>query len=257
MNYGLYISASSMSVNMARQDVMANNLANVNTSGFKPDVLAIRQRDPVRVEDRLTSMPSNALLERLGAGVMPMPTSVDVSQGALQKTGRPLDVALEGEGFFVVRAESGPDGLRVTRDGRLAIASDGTIVTATEGRPVLGVDNGSLQVNPSQPVEIGHDGTVAQAGQVLGQLQVAVVPNPQNLVKVGANLMKGPAGEPLSMSPSTAVVQQGFVESSGVNPITTMMGVTNASRAAQSSARMMGYINELMGAAVNRLGRVN
>lgn len=257
MNYGLYISASSMSVNMARQDVLANNLANVNTAGFKPDVLTIRQRDPARIEDGLTSMPSNALLERLGAGVMPMPTAVSTAQGALQKTGRPLDVALEGEGFFVVRAEPGADGLRLTRDGRLAIASDGTIVTATEGRPLIGVDGGTLQVNLSQPVEIGADGTVAQSGQTVGQLQVAVAPNPEKLIKVGANLMRGNAGEPLDLSPSTAVVQQGFVEASGVNPISAMMGVTSASRAAQSSARVMGYINELMGAAVNRLGRVN
>lgn len=257
MNYGLYISASSMSVNMARQDVLSNNLANVNTSGFKPDVLSVRQRDPARIEDGLTSMPSNALLERLGAGVMPMPTTVSLGQAPLQQTGRELDVALEGEGFLVVRAGAGPDGLRVTRDGRLAVASDGTLVTASEGRPVIGVDGQSLQVDPTRPLSITQGGTLVQDGLEVGQLQVALTPNPEHLLKYGANLLGGPPGAPLQLSPSGAVVQQGFVESSGVNAIDAMVDVTSASRAVQSSARVIGYINELMGAAVNRLGRVN
>ncbi len=257
MNYGLYISASSMSVSMARQDVLANNLANVNTVGFKPDVLSVRQRDAARIEDGLASMPSNDLLERLGAGVMPMPTSVNVSQSPLQKTGRNLDVALEGEGFLVVRAGSGAEGLRLTRDGRLAVASDGTLVTATEGRPLVGANGLPIQVDLRLPLTIETDGTIRQGDDDVGQLQLARVPNPERLIKAGANLLRAAPGETLGISSANPVVQQGFVESSGVNAIDTMMDVTSASRAAQSSARIMGYINELMGAAVNRLGRVN
>lgn len=257
MNYGLYISASAMSTNMARQDTLSNNLANVNTVGFKPDLLAFRQRDPARIEDGLMSLPSNELLERLGAGVMPMPTAIRMAQAPLQQTGRELDVALEGEGFLVVRAGAGAEGLRLTRDGRLAIASDGTIVTSTEGRPVLGSDGRPMQVNPRRTVEIGLDGRISQGGQEVGRLQLARVADPEHLVKAGANLLRARPGDTLQLLPAGAIVQQGHVETSGTNAIDTMVAVTSASRAVQSNARIMGYINEIMGAAVNRLGRVN
>ncbi len=257
MNYGMYIAASGMSANMARQDVLSNNLANAATVGFKPDVLSVRQRSPARVEDGVMSLPSSELLERLGAGVMPMATTVDLSQGALEKTGGELDVGLEGAGFLVVRAGSGDEGLRVTRDGRLATASDGTVVTASEGRPVLGVDGQAIRVDRRRPMQIDAEGVVRQGGEEVGRLRISSVANPERLVKAGASLLRSAGGMSLEFGPSEARVRQGHVESSGTNAIDTMMKVTDASRAVQANSRIIGYINDLMDAAVNRLGRVN
>lgn len=256
MNYGLYISASALSTTMAKQDVLANNLANVATAGFKPDQFAARQRDVVRVEDGLPFMDSNALLERLGAGVMPVPTSVDVTPAALESTNRPLDVAIEGEGFFVVRAGPGTDGLRLTRDGRFAIGPDGTLVTANEGRPVLDDRNFTITVRNDAPIRFDADGSIVQDGETVGRLNVVLPPDSRSLVKVGANLMRLPRGEANALRDAGGVVRQGMVESSGVDAIRAMLGVTNASRAAEGLTTMIGYYNELMGRAINSLARV-
>lgn len=256
MNYGLYVSASALSTTMAKQDVLANNLANVTTAGFKPDKFAIRQRDVARVEDGLPFLPSNALLERLGAGVMPMPTSVDVTPAALESTSRPLDLAIEGDGFFVVSAGPGSDGLRLTRDGRLAIGPGGTLVTANEGRPVLGDDGGPIAVRTDLPVRVDADGTVSQGNEAVGRLRVVVPPDPRTLVKVGANLLRLPRGEAGALRDAAGAVRQGMVESSGVDAIRAMIGVTNASRSANSLTNMIGYYNDLMGRAINSFARV-
>lgn len=257
MIYGLYTSASSLSVNMARQDVLSNNLANVNTAGFKPSVLAMAHRDAARIEDGLFSMPSNALLERLGAGAVPLPTVAVLEQAPLERTGRDLDVGLEGEGFLVVRAGPGDEGLRLTRDGRMAVASDGTLVTATDGRPVLNDVGQSIQLDPRRQVRIAQDGTIRQEGQVVARLQVAIAPQAERLARYGAGMLGPRPGEAMDLAPAPARVQQGYIEPSGTNPVHAMMGVTSASRAAQGAARMITYFNELMGAAVNRLGRVS
>lgn len=107
MNYGLQISASGVLTSMYRQDVLANNLANMSTVGYKPDVPTTMLRDPARIEDDLGFMPSNDLIERLGAGVLSAPNRVSFAQGALETTNRPMDLAIEGDGFFVVRNDSG------------------------------------------------------------------------------------------------------------------------------------------------------
>ena len=117
MNYGLQIAASGVLVQMHRTDVLANNLANIDTVGFKPDWAGALARDPARREDGLLGLPSDALVERLGAGVLAAPTMTSFAQGPIRQTGRDLDAAIRGTGFFVVGGESGPASLRLTRDG--------------------------------------------------------------------------------------------------------------------------------------------
>lgn len=257
MNYGMYISASGMSASMARQDVIANNLANVNTTAFKPDFLALRQRDPVRVEDHLPFMPSSRLLERLGAGVMPSATRIDASPAALEKTGGQLDLGIEGEGFLVVRAAPGPEGLRLTRDGRLALSPDGRLVTAGQGAAVLDTADQPIRLDHAKQVEIRAGGEVVQDGQSVAQLQLASVPDPSRLIKAGAGLLRAPdSGGGLDRRPAKGRFAQGSLESSGVDAVKAMMEVTGASRAVEANSQMIGYINETMGRAINSLGRV-
>jgi flagellar basal-body rod protein FlgF len=252
MNYGMYISASSMSAQMARQDVLSNNLANVNTTAFKPDVLSMRQRDPATREDHL-SIPSNKLLERLGAGVMPMATRVDMGAAPLENTGSPLDLGIEGEGFFVVRAGNE---LRLTRDGRMAVSPDGILVTAAEGRPILGVNDEAISVDPAAAITIDASGRIEQNGTEVGRIALAAVSEPERLVKKGNGLFAPAPGQTLDRRPATGRMNQGMLEMSGTDPITAMISVTSASRAVESASNIIGYINELMGRAINSLGRV-
>lgn len=256
MNYGLYVTASGISTAMARQDILSNNLANVNTVGFKPMMSAVRARDVVRVEDALPFADSDAMLERLGAGVMPTATRRSGAQGALERTDRPLDVALEGKGFLVAERGAGREGLRLTRDGRLALNGAGELVTAAGGEPVLGVGNARITLDASLPIEIRGDGAVAQRGAVVARLRVADVDEPSRLAPDGGGMLRAPRGELLELRDGAARVVQGAVEKSAVNPISTMMAVQGASRRAQGGFRMISTIDETMRMAIARLGRV-
>jgi flagellar basal body rod protein FlgG len=257
MIYGLYLSASASLTQMARQDVEANNLANVDTVAFKPDSFSIRQRDVARKEDGLFHLSSSTMLERLGGGVMPLPTRVDTSPAALRETGDPLDIAIEGHGFFGVRYGDGPDSLRLTRDGRMTLNAQGTLVRATDGSPMLGAGGGPIRLDPTLPVAIDADGTIRQAGEPVAQLMVVDAPS-NALLKAGDNLLRlaGGAQTAGQLTPASGSVRQHFVETSGVDPIKAMMAVNNAANAAQSNLRMIGLFNDIMDRAINRLGRV-
>ncbi len=257
MNYGMYIAASGASVNQARQDVFSNNLANVNTVGFRPHMMAIRAREPVRLEDGLVGVDSDRLLERLGAGVMPAPVRVSDGQGPLEQTGRDLDAAIEGDGYFVVRVAPGEEGLRVTRDGRFSISPDGRLVTSADGAAVLGIDGQAIAVNPALPLEIRGDGVLAQGGGAIGRLRIAGVPEPGLLRSVGKGLYASTEGGSPELREASGRVVQGSVEGSGVEALKTLMGVTSASRAAQGNIRMISLISENMRMAISQLGRVS
>ncbi|GAB4544204.1 MAG: flagellar basal-body rod protein FlgF [Phycisphaerales bacterium] len=254
MNYALWITASSISTNMARQDVTANNLANVNTPAFKPDTLPVRARAVVREEDNLPFADSNAMLERLGAGVMPMPTVTSFTNGPLEQTGRPLDLAIEGDGFFMVRDGAGPDATKLTRDGRMAINADGVIVQAASGVPMAGAGGGPIRVSMDAEVEVRPDGAVFQNGQRVGRLAIVEPPSTDVLTKHGQGLFGVPPAVRLTDAPG--LVRQGHVEGSGVDPIKAIMGVTSAGRSAQGGMRMIGIINQNLDALINRFARI-
>jgi len=258
MQYGMYISASAVSTAMARQDVLSNNLANVNTVGFRPDTLHVRQRQAAAQEDGLTSLPSHKLLERLGGGVLPAAMRLSTAQGPIQETANTLDLALEGSGFFVTRSPNpreGEDPLRLTRDGRLTARTDGTLVTAGSGLPVLSDSGSEIRINmqSNQPLQIDFDGTVRQGKSEAGRLRVADVPEPSMLIKDGDNLLR-PNGQ--AMIDGTAQVRSRHVELSGVDAIRSMIGVTSASNAASTGLTMISYYSDMMSRAIVALGRV-
>src|SRR5262249_7869957 len=158
---------------MYRQDVLANNLANVDTIGFKPDTTSTRLRDSARTEDGLTSLPSNPLLERLGAGVLMSPNRVSMAQGSPETTGDPLSVAIMGEGFLAVdRGGNGGDRIRLTRDGKMTLDAQGRLVVASTGLPVLDTADQPITLRTSSNVQIAPDGTISQGGTTVAKLQL-------------------------------------------------------------------------------------
>lgn len=256
MNYGLYTAASGALVNMARQDVYSNNLANVTTTGFKPDIFSIRARDTARAEDGLAHFNSNDMLERLGAGVMPMPTRIDLSPGPLEKTGNDLDLGIEGDGFFAVRTGDGSDSLRFSRDGRLSLSADGRLVRAADGAQVLDPSDSPIKLNPRLTVQIDTDGTIRQDGAAVARIALWGVNDPASLLREGNGLLRTEAPITETRREATGTMRQGYTESSGVNPISALMEVTNASRAVDANLRMASIFNTTMDRAINQLGRV-
>lgn len=255
MNYGLYLSSSGMFSALHRMDTAANNLANVETAGFKPDIAATMARDAVRPEDNVWSLPSDAMLEKLGAGVLMAPTAVDFSQGVLETSPSDLHVALDGEGFMKVRGDDGKP--RLTRDGHLAISKQGILVQASTGHPILDEANIPIRLaqNSPAPLEIGTDGSVRQGSTAVGRIAVVKPEDMRSVKKEGRSLYTLAPGAATSTPVGTKVVQRAL-ERSGVDAITAMLEISEADRAVTNNGKMITIYDELMSKAVSTFGRL-
>ena len=260
MNYGLYLSASGVLSNLYRQDVFANNLANVKTVGFKPDMAMVRQRDPESIESRAPMGERNRLLDRLGGGVFAGPQHINMRVGNLTKTDGPMDVALgDPHAFFVasVPNRSGDTVERLTRDGRLGQDHADFVITASGGHRLVDETGALVKIDPKLPAPtISKTGEILQGTATVARLKVVHVPSPQQLVKEGGNLLRyDGAAEDLRVD-AKPNLHTGVVESSGVDPIKALMNVIAATKSVTSNGNMIRYHDLLMDRAVNVLGRV-
>ena len=228
MERGLYIAASGMLSEQVRQDLLANDLANASTPGYKADRATQREFE----EMLLSNTRTGAGIGSLGQGVAIDRQATDWRPQAMRQTDEPLDFAIEGEGFFAVQ---GPGGVGYTRNGRFSAAPDGRLVTAT-GETVLG-RNGA-------PVRVGADGTVAPQA-----LQVVLLQNPR---KAGEGLV---TGQPAGQAPLDAV-RSGALEGSGADPARAMVDMIASMRAFESGQRVIRTIDDTLGKAVNEVGVV-
>lgn len=256
MNYGLYLSATGVLTNMHRQDVIANNLVNATTTAFKPDAVYTRQRLPARLDPGGVGVHADPrwMLERLGGGHWVQPTHIDFSQGALMGTGNDLDLAIRGDGFFVVSAGDGggTDHLLLTRDGRLTRSDRNELVMAGTGLRVLDVNNRPIRLRSQGPLRINERGEIEQNGTTVARIQLATVGDLTRLTKAGANLYRFDS----TPQPANGRIMQGQLESSAVDAITTLTALIGATKAVTGNAKMMQYHDFLIGLAVNTLGRV-
>ncbi|MFZ4575508.1 MAG: flagellar hook-basal body protein [Phycisphaerales bacterium] len=257
MSYGLQISASGAFGAMYRQDVFANNLANMDTVGFKPEVPSPLARQAVTKEDHVGYLPSNALLERLGGGLLMNPNRLKLEQGSLRTTGRDLDVAIEGTGFLTVKdpeAKGAGDAL-LTRDGRLARNAQGLLVMATTGLPLMDAQNRPIEIADNGKVLIGQDGIVRQNGVEMGRLNLVEVPDPGTMERRGSNLYRPNPDQLKRKSASMAEIRSGHVEESVVDEVKALMDVTSAARDVDANIAMIQQHDRLMERAIQSLGR--
>jgi flagellar basal-body rod protein FlgF len=244
---GLYTSASGALVAESMADNVANNLANVDTSGFKQTLLQIQsapsldisriQTDPGKtVGNPLAGVPVHQEVGLLGTGALVYDTPTSYDQGSLQTTGNPLDVAItnSANAFFTIQT---PNGVRYTRDGEFAENGQGFLQTR-DGNAVLNTQGQPIQLSPSSgPVTIQSGGTIvqnggpnnAQSSQVVGQLQITQFNSLLNLRPEGINnyAISGNAGP----TPTTAAtVKQGSIETSNANVVKSMVDLITAER---------------------------
>ncbi len=219
MTYGLWLSAAGMQVNQYRQNILANNLANANTVGFKKDLAVLHER---LVESRTAADGArfrNGLLDPQAGGMFVAPTYHSFADGPLTPTSNPLDVALRGEGFFTVGV--GKE-VRYTRDGRFTVNGNNELVmVANKGRAkVLDESGAPLALLPprfaGRPT-IGADGTVRQGDTVVGRIGLAEFADRNTLRKVGANLFQATGGRPQPADNTS--VMPGMVERSNADPV--------------------------------------
>lgn len=256
MNYGLYQSAGGVLSNLHEFQVISNNLANAQTTGFKADLALAQQRLPARIESGAFTDPS-LLLERLGGGQLATPTMVEFVQGSLEQTGTSSDAALDGDGFFVVGPERGADerSVALTRDGRFTLDADNQLVMSTTGWHVLDDRNKPIELELG-PFEIRNDGMIVQNGQEIAKLAIQHVDRPDALEKLGDGLLRPTAESGRAEADDTTTVRQGYLEASTVNPIIAMKDLMELSRALEANVRLMQYQDVLMGQAAGTLGKV-
>lgn len=258
MNYGLYVSASGVLTQTYRQDVYANNLANVHTTGFKPDVAIVQGRPSESVEDESSDFDvSNKLLDQLGGGVIAGPQRIAFAPGAVEPTGNPLDAALRrDDAFFTVRSvdPAGQVETTLTRDGRFLRSKEGLLVTQA-GHAVLNDSGRPISLPATGVAKLQRDGRVTVNGEERGRLGVVTVSDTAALEKRGGNLfgLKRPAKLTEVENP---VLVTGAVEASSADPIATLMAMIGATKAATGNANMIRYHDTLMDRAINTLGRV-
>ncbi|HEX3405743.1 MAG TPA: flagellar hook-basal body complex protein, partial [Caulobacteraceae bacterium] len=175
----------------------------------------------------------------------------DYTQGPLTQTGSPLDVAIDGKGFFQVTTSAGP---RYTRDGRFKLDPTGRLVTQ-DGDAVQG-DGGDIVLDPKKGrVTIADNGEISQSGQIVGKLTAVTFDSLAALSKDGANLYRNDSN--LTPQPSTsAELKQGMLEGSNVQPVTQITRLIEINRAYDAVARMMASTGQLSTSAVQRLGAV-
>lgn len=252
---GLYTAASGMLGEVTRTDVISNNLANVNTTGFKKDRAVFRAfpaMDTYRVDDPVTAGLDRAIDPKpfigvLGTGVQVDEVNTDFSQGGIRVTSNPLDIAIRGEGFFELET---PDGVRHTRDGSFSMDREGFIVSK-DGYRVLG-QNGPIRLLQNMDMVIDAHGQVITDGQILDRLRLVTFDDFGQLVKQGDNLYLSTAqpGE------ADGDVVQGALEDANLNTITEMVDLITAFRAYEASQKVIKTHDETLEKAVNDIARL-
>jgi flagellar basal-body rod protein FlgG len=227
MERGLYIAASGMLAEQARQDLIAHDLANASTPGYKPDRVASKSFGEMLLRDTT----SNRTIGGLGLGTQIDRQITDMSGGPLRDTGEPLDFAVEGDGFFSVQTGAG---VRYTRDGQFSVSSRGTLVTAA-GDDVLGPAGAA--------VRIPADGRVPASA-----IGVVALTNP---ARQGENLFTGTAG-----GAATGTVRGGALEASAVDPVHTMVDMLGSLRAFEAGQRVITTIDSTLQKAANQVGSI-
>lgn len=244
MNSGMYAALSGAIAAMKRIDTISNNLANVNTPGFKKDKMLFESMlassvTPPAVPQRYTADP---ILQKENV-------YIDFGVGSTAQTGNPLDMAIDGDGFFVIQT---PQGRAYTRQGNFRLAGDGTLVTA-DGFPVMG-QNGVIRIQGGQ-VEVDAKGVLTVDGTPSETISIVDFPKPYNLTKVSSAQFL-PANPQVTPQPATGSIRQGQLEGSNVQTITEMAHMIENTRYFESCQRVIKGFDDMVGKAANDLGKL-
>jgi flagellar basal-body rod protein FlgF len=245
MDNALYVGLSRQMTLRRELDIVANNIANANTTGFKVEDLMVHteQAKPAKTLDG--KAPVKFVLD---TGV-----ARDFTQGALTKTDGDFDLAIDGKAFFKIQTAAGE---RYTRDGRFTTNPEGILVTQG-GAQVLDEGGGAITIDPKLgPVTVGKDGIVSQGAVRVGKIALVRPDDMSSLAKDGDNLYRNTANT--TLQPVTdAQVHQGMLEASNVNSVTEITKLIEIQRAYEGVAKMMDNTAELSRSAVERLGKLN
>ena len=235
--------ASGLQSRMEALDLVANNLANTTTGGFKLDreFYSLFTAADSEGDDASTKLP---LIQKQWT---------DFSQGVLTPTGNALDLALSGKGFFAVNGPSGP---LYTRNGSFQLSPTGQLTTS-EGYAVLDTNGQPIQTQSQDPIEVGEDGSVTQSGQALGQLQIADFADRSMLQKLGNSYFMPSDPKAVSIPAAEATVKQGKTENSNVAPAESAVRLVGLMRQFEMLQKAITITSDMNKQALTEVARVS
>jgi flagellar basal-body rod protein FlgG len=247
MNSALYTAVSGGIASLARLDAVAQNLANLGTAGYKAERPIFR----VRPLDEGIPALDDPVVGRTAVQVTEVATIRDFSQGPVRPSGNPLDVALTGDGFFVVTT---PRGERYTRQGTFTLDAEGYLATQ-RGERVQG-QNGELRVGEGV-VDIGRDGTVVVDGSPIGRLQVVSFGEEPALMAEGGALFATASGAaPVPLEASAIHLEPGAIEGANVDAVAGMIELVDVARGFESYMHAVQRLDEVTRRSISDVGRV-
>jgi flagellar basal-body rod protein FlgF len=236
------IALSSQSSLARQMDIVANNIANMNTNGFKGEEMMF-------VEHLVKSRGGAGIKSTNLAYVRDIATMTDMRPGEMGKTGNPLDLAIRGEGFFVIQTE---DGERYTRNGRFQLDDGGQIITQN-GDPLLSSGGDPFFLGPEDTeITISRDGTVATNNGELGKIRVVNFDNPQELKRFADGIF---ASKTAPTDVETPQIDQGTLEGSNIQPILEMAKLIEISRKYDSTRKFIDREDERMRSMIKEFGQ--
>lgn len=252
---GIYTAASGMMTQYKKMDVVSNNIANMNTTGYKKDGVISKSFGEVMM--MRVNAPGEAMPQEMGKMTMGVTVSqiyTDSTQGALVRTDSPYDVAIEGTGYLMVGVKDAEGNIteHYTRNGRMNITADGYLVTS-EGHAILG-NEGPIKLPEGKELTIKQDGTLLMDGAEIDKIQFTDFEDVSTLRKIGNSLYA--STEESVKKDFSSNVQQGFVEGSNVEAVKEMVDMINLSRAYETSQKLLTANDEALGKAVNDVGRL-
>ncbi|WP_227767205.1 flagellar basal-body rod protein FlgF [Zhaonella formicivorans] len=249
---GLYTAATGMLVQELKQDNITNNLANMNTPGYKKTELAVSSFPQVllkRIDAIKGSAAGTTPVGPLNNGAMLDEQIIDWAEGNLEETGNSYDLAINGEGFFTIETAQG---LRYTRNGSFRLDGQGYLVTA-QGDYVLGL-NGPILVQGSS-FTVAADGSLTVDGVYVDHLLITGFPDKQGLQKMGHDLYSAPEGAlPRALEPGETAVKQGFLEKPNLNLVNEMVNMLAALRTYEANQKVIQAHDELLAKSANEIG---
>ena len=252
MLYGLYLSTAGALVETTRVETVANNLANANTPAFRRDFAVFAERATEARENDVPFFDVNKTLERIGGGLQLDETPYVRADGSLTPTDNPLDLAIEGPGYFAVR-DVRPDGkVRFTRAGNFTRNHDGLLVTPDGKYRVLDRGGDAIRLPDDGNLTIDRTGRLMNGDVEVAKLDLRTA-DPSELRKYGDNTYEFIGdGEPEQIE---GLVLQGMLEGSTVNPVIEMVSMINGHRAYEANMRLITQQDRTLQRAVNDIGR--
>lgn len=245
MNSGIYPAVSGSVAAMRKLDIISNNLANINTPGYKKDKMSFEGllAGPVNPPAVPQGMTADPILQKENV-------YIDFASGPTNQSGNSLDLALDGDGFFAITT---PDGTAYTRQGNFRASADGTLVT-TDGYPVQGTGGSPIRIQGNR-IEISAKGIVTVDGSQVGEISVVDFEKPYSLTKSGSALFVPVDPQAVAVA-GKAQVQQGYIEGSNVESISEMVQLIEANRYFEACSKIIKGFDDMTAKAATDIGRV-